>query len=131
MKLKPFLLVTLALAASAPAQLLPPPGGDIPAKFTPPTENRDFVKREVMVPMRDGTKLYTVIVYPKGVTNAPIVLTRTPYDAAGRAKRMDSPQSSRPCHWRTRSSSRQVTSGSTRTCAASTARKANMSSPGR
>ncbi|MCW3796484.1 CocE/NonD family hydrolase [Sphingomonas sp. BN140010] len=94
MKLKSLFLCSLALAAAgaAPAQLLPPPGGDIPAKFTPPTENRDYVKREVMVPMRDGTKLFTVIVIPKGATNAPIVLTRTPYNAAGRAKRMDSPR---------------------------------------
>ena len=28
----------------------------------------DYVKREVMIPMRDGTKLYTVIVIPKGAT---------------------------------------------------------------
>ena len=67
-----------------------PVGGDIPAKFTPPEADRDFVKREVMIPMRDGTKLYTVIVYAKGLTNAPIVLTRTPYNAKGRAKRSDS-----------------------------------------
>ena len=37
-----------------------------------------------MIPMRDGVKLYTVIAIPKGVTHAPIVLTRTPYDAASR-----------------------------------------------
>jgi hypothetical protein len=92
MKLKLLLLASLALAAGAPAQLVSPAGGDIPAKFTPPIENRDYVKREVMIPMRDGTKLYTVIVHPKGVTNAPIVLTRTPYNAAGRANRMDSPR---------------------------------------
>jgi len=65
--------------------------GDIPQKFTPPTAGQDYTKRVVMVPMRDGTKLYTVIVAPKGATNAPIVLTRTPYNAAGRAKRADSP----------------------------------------
>ena len=67
------------------------PPSDIPAKFTPPQDARDYVKREVMIPMRDGTKLYTVIVFPKGTTNAPIVLTRTPYDAKSRANRMDSP----------------------------------------
>jgi uncharacterized protein len=67
------------------------PPSDIPAKFTPPEDARDYVKREVMIPMRDGTKLYTVIVFPKGTTNAPIVLTRTPYDAKSRANRMDSP----------------------------------------
>jgi putative CocE/NonD family hydrolase len=45
-----------------------------------------------MIPMRDGVKLYTVIVSPKGATNAPIILTRTPYNASGRAKRSDSDQ---------------------------------------
>jgi putative CocE/NonD family hydrolase len=34
-----------------------------------------------MIPMRDGTKLYTVIVMKKGTGNAPILLTRSPYDA--------------------------------------------------
>jgi hypothetical protein len=65
-------------------------GGDIPAKFTVPEAAKDYVKREVMIPMRDGVKLYTVIVYAKNLTNAPIVLTRTPYNAKGRAERMDS-----------------------------------------
>jgi len=65
-------------------------GGDVPAKFTPPSAQNDYDKRVMMVPMRDGTKLYTVIVVPKGATNAPIVLTRTPYNAKGRASRSDS-----------------------------------------
>ena len=69
---------------------MPAPGGDIPAKFTPPIAERDYVKREEMIPMRDGTKLYTVIVYAKGLTDAPIVLTRTPYNAKARANRADS-----------------------------------------
>ncbi|PYX22787.1 MAG: glutaryl-7-ACA acylase, partial [Acidobacteria bacterium] len=34
-----------------------------------------------MIPMRDGVKLYTVILVPKGAKHAPILLTRTPYDA--------------------------------------------------
>ena len=63
--------------------------GDIPDKFVPPPAETDFVKREAMIPMRDGTKLYTVIVYAKGLTNAPIVLTRTPYNAKGRATRTE------------------------------------------
>ncbi|WP_447763458.1 CocE/NonD family hydrolase [Sphingopyxis panaciterrae] len=67
-----------------------PPGGDIPEKFTAPTRENDYDKRVEMIPMRDGTKLYTVIVVPKGAKNAPIVLTRTPYDAKGRASRSDS-----------------------------------------
>ena len=40
-------------------------------------------RRDVMIPMRDGTKLYTVIVMKKGTTNGPILLSRTPYDAHG------------------------------------------------
>jgi putative CocE/NonD family hydrolase len=34
-----------------------------------------------MIPMRDGIKLHTVILVPKGARNAPILLTRTPYNA--------------------------------------------------
>jgi putative CocE/NonD family hydrolase len=57
-------------------------------KFVAPEPQRDFSKRVVMVPMRDGVKLYTVIVVPKGAKDAPILLTRTPYNAARRAERM-------------------------------------------
>ncbi len=55
---------------------------ETPATFTPVTESFDYVKREVMIPMRDGVKLHTVIVIPKGAKNAPILLTRTPYSAS-------------------------------------------------
>jgi putative CocE/NonD family hydrolase len=34
-----------------------------------------------MIPMRDGTKLHTVLILPKGAAKAPIVLNRTPYSA--------------------------------------------------
>uniref|UniRef100_UPI0035C9CE4E CocE/NonD family hydrolase n=1 Tax=uncultured Sphingomonas sp. TaxID=158754 RepID=UPI0035C9CE4E len=84
------LATTPAFAQQAAGTKAAPAGGDIPAKFTPPDADRDYVKREVMIPMRDGTKLYTVIVYAKGLTDAPIVLTRTPYNAKGRANRTDS-----------------------------------------
>lgn len=47
----------------------------------------DFVRREEMVAMRDGVKLYTVIVYRKGTRDAPIRLSRTPYDAAAATSR--------------------------------------------
>ena len=43
-----------------------PVNSDIPNKFTAPETNYDYVKRVEMVPMRDGVKLYTVIVIPKG-----------------------------------------------------------------
>ena len=76
----------LALAQTAP--LTP----DIPqGTFAPSTAGYDYVKRDVMIPMRDGVKLHTVIVIPKGASNAPILLTRTPYNADGRAARIESP----------------------------------------
>lgn len=89
LKLLLALLASIAVAAGA-AFAQAPAGGDIPAEFKPPTDARDYEKREVMIPMRDGVKLFTVIVLPKGITNAPIILTRTPYNAAGRANRMES-----------------------------------------
>lgn len=58
----------------------------------PATATPDYDKRVVMVPMRDGTKLYTVIVVPKNAHGAPIVMTRTCYDAASRAQRSKSPR---------------------------------------
>jgi putative CocE/NonD family hydrolase len=41
----------------------------------------DYVRREVMITMRDGVKLHTVILVPKGAKGAGILLTRTPYNA--------------------------------------------------
>jgi hypothetical protein len=55
---------------------------ETPAKFQPTNDGFDHVKRDVMIPMRDGTKLHTVILIPKGASNAPILLTRTPYEAS-------------------------------------------------
>ena len=43
-----------------------------------------FDRREVMIPMRDGVKLFAVIMSPRGATGPlPILLTRTPYGARG------------------------------------------------
>jgi hypothetical protein len=47
----------------------------------------DYIRREAMIPMRDGVKLYTVIVMRKGTKNGPILLTRTPYNADGATSR--------------------------------------------
>jgi putative CocE/NonD family hydrolase len=44
-----------------------------------------------MIPMRDGVKLHTVIVVPKGARDAPLLLTRTPYNASARVQRSRSP----------------------------------------
>ncbi len=66
-------------------------GSDIPAHVSIPDPGADYIKREAMIPMRDGVKLFTVIVIPKNAHDAPILLTRTPYNAAKRATRNNSP----------------------------------------
>lgn len=67
------------------------PADDLTPNFKAPAVAADFTKRVAMVPMRDGTKLYTVIVVPNGARDAPILLTRTCYNAAARAARSASP----------------------------------------
>jgi len=54
---------------------------ETPAKLEPFTDSFDYNRRDVMIPMRDGVKLHTVMLVPKGAKGAPILLTRTPYDA--------------------------------------------------
>src|SRR5271170_6762803 len=44
-----------------------------------------------MIPMRDGVKLHTVILVPKGARSAPILLTRTPYNAKDLTSHTESP----------------------------------------
>lgn len=71
------LVTSASLAGQAPVQQ-----SDIPQNFLPLPVESEFDKRIVMIPMRDGIKLNTVIMLPKKVTDAPIVLDRTPYSAA-------------------------------------------------
>ena len=70
-----------ARGAADPAAALP---SEIPEHFAPRMDSFDYTKREVMIPMRDGVKLKTVILIPHGDARAPILLTRTPYGAAAR-----------------------------------------------
>ncbi|HEX5474686.1 MAG TPA: CocE/NonD family hydrolase [Vicinamibacterales bacterium] len=80
--------IAVALCAAVPLaahqqpqqqqQTLP---SEIPQTFTPVTTSFDYERRVVMIPMRDGVKLHTVILVPKGASRAPMLLTRTPYDA--------------------------------------------------
>jgi hypothetical protein len=65
---------------------------ELATNFKAPQQPADYDKRVVMIPMRDGVKLYTVIVLAKGARDAPILLTRTCYNAAGRAERSKSPR---------------------------------------
>jgi uncharacterized protein len=70
-----------AQSAPPPAPKYPELPSETPDKFVPPTAEADFERREVMIPMRDGVKLRTVILVPKGAKQAGILMTRTPYDA--------------------------------------------------
>jgi len=77
-KLLSLLITILFFAHPLLSQTLP---NETPAKFTPTNDGFDYTRREVMIPMRDGVKLHTVILVPKGANRAPILLTRTPYNA--------------------------------------------------
>ena len=87
------LFIALALVGHSTGQSSAT-GSDLPsespAKFKPVTDAFDYVKRDVMIPMRDGVKLHTVILIPKGARNAPILLTRTPYDATAQTSHAQS-----------------------------------------
>ena len=80
-------MLPVCFVQTLPAQNIPTPTtypalpSETPAKFAPVTDSFDYVKRDVMIPMRDGVKLHTVILVPKGAKGAPILLTRTPYNA--------------------------------------------------
>ena len=98
MRFKALTTITLALLATTTPAIVgaqkeksPPPGGDIPAKFVPANASFDFDRREVDIPMRDGVTLHAVIVQRKGLTDAPILLQRTPFNAESVASRSSSP----------------------------------------
>jgi putative CocE/NonD family hydrolase len=92
--------VIVAAACAVPAAMSQSPA-QVPPRVTPMTPDvidkyeqtlaaADFIRREVMVPMRDGVKLYTVTVMKKGAANAPILLSRTPYNAHKSTRRVAS-----------------------------------------
>ena len=74
-------LFTLAGASAQTAPLYPNYPSETPAAFQPSTAAQDYDRREVMIAMRDGVKLHTVILVPKGAKHEGILLTRTPYNA--------------------------------------------------
>ncbi len=80
-------LFAVSLAGQTTTAQRPPSlaglASEIPATFAPTDQGFNYTRRNVMIPMRDGVKLHTVILVPKGAENAPILLTRTPYDATG------------------------------------------------
>ena len=74
-------LVLLVLPGKLARAQTPTLPSERPEKIEPTNYGFDYVRREVMIPMRDGVKLHTVILVPKGTKAAPILLTRTPYNA--------------------------------------------------
>ena len=75
-------LLPASLAQTAPPASYPNYPSETPATFSTVQDAWDYARREVMIPMRDGVRLHTVVLVPKGAKNAPILLTRTPYDAS-------------------------------------------------
>jgi putative CocE/NonD family hydrolase len=95
MKRSLFVVITLLLVAASRTRTQQPPTypalpSETPARFQPLTDSFNYVRRDVMIPMRDGVKLHTVILVPNGARRAPMLLTRTPYDATGLTSHADS-----------------------------------------
>lgn len=86
----PGLLFTASAGMAGEAPRATPMTPDVVEKYEQTLPTADFIRREVMVPMHDGTTLYTVIVMKKGTANGPILLSRTPYDAHGETHRVRS-----------------------------------------
>lgn len=81
-------LICLPLPAQTKEPSAPPQYPNFPSEtpddLKPATASFDHERREVMVPMRDGVKLHTVVLVPRSATKAKpaaILLTRTPYSA--------------------------------------------------
>jgi putative CocE/NonD family hydrolase len=75
-------LAPAVLAAhESPQPMYPAYPSETPQSFTPVTDSFDYMPREVMIPMRDGVKLHTIILTPRAARRAGMLLTRTPYDA--------------------------------------------------
>jgi hypothetical protein len=81
LRLTASLFPLIAIAAAPPPAPVTPMTPDVVASYDPVMPWADFERHEAMVPMRDGTKLYTVWMMKKGTKNGPILLSRTPYDA--------------------------------------------------
>lgn len=72
--------ICLLLGVRAAAQVVTG-ANETPAKLQPTYDGFDYVRREAMIPMRDGVRLHTVVLVPKNAARAPMLMTRTPYDA--------------------------------------------------
>ena len=73
--------VAALLTGTGAIAAAPPPYDERPVTVTTATQGWDYERRIAEIPMRDGVKLHTVVLVPKGAAGAPMLLTRTPYDA--------------------------------------------------
>jgi len=89
-----FLVISMLFAQLSLAQTKVITAADFPSEtpteFIAPTDSFDYERRTVAIPMRDGVKLNTVIIVPKGAKHAPMLLTRTPYNAADQTSHSES-----------------------------------------
>jgi putative CocE/NonD family hydrolase len=76
-------LIAAVLMAGVAAPTFAQVYDERPKVVRPDRAGWQYDKRVAEIPMRDGVKLHTVILVPKGASGAPILLTRTPYDAEG------------------------------------------------
>src|SRR6266516_4352575 len=74
-------LMAMQLPSAQSPPKYPALPSETPETLRAATEAFDYARRDVMIPMRDGVKLHTVILVPKGAKGAPMLLTRTPYSA--------------------------------------------------
>lgn len=84
------MLITCATAAAQTPARVTPMTPDVVEKYEQILPSADYIRREAMVPMRDGVKLFTVVLVKKGVARAPILLSRTPYNASKQTGRVNS-----------------------------------------
>ena len=73
---KPIALLFAILFAIPSAAQYPALPSETPDKFKEVTDSFDYIKRDVMIPMRDGVKLHTVVLVPKGAKGALRTLSR-------------------------------------------------------
>jgi uncharacterized protein len=73
--------ILISFGRGVPAQLFPSHADPDRESSINAADTFDFTRREEMIPMRDGAKLYTIIIIPRIKERMPILLTRTPYSA--------------------------------------------------